>query len=286
MDFKKQLKLNEDISLTINSQKKDSKDNKAPKTYGEYLNTQVKNMVQQKADFTKANDAELKKMGKNMATVAKNKFKGLEGLPKNDTEANNMLQSEIAKQQMEADGDGQETEASIQAEKEIDELAKKIQESIDDEVPSKLLSAACVIMDIETLKILGVHSTKEWPRKSHNDEGPWGLPKGQIDDGETSEEAVIREVKEEVGIDIDASKLKHIGIVKYLPVKDLDLFIYNVSSDELNEILSSAKCESMFENKNGYEQPEVDDYKLCSINELGKRYQQAIKSKLGEIFQQ
>lgn len=129
MDFKKLLKLNEDFSLSIKSQKKEG-DDKAPKNYGEYVSKQVQSMVQNKADFSKANDNDIKKMGKNMATVAKSKFNNLEGLPKNDNEASNMLQSEIAKQQMEAAGDGKETDASIQAQKEIDDFTKKIQEGM------------------------------------------------------------------------------------------------------------------------------------------------------------
>lgn len=127
MDLKKLLMLNEDVALSINSQK-GGPDDKAPKNYGEYISTQVKSMIQQKADFTKANDKELQQMGKNMATVAKSKFKNLEGLPKNDVEANNMLQSEIQKQTMDADGDGKETDESIEAEKQIDDLTKKISE--------------------------------------------------------------------------------------------------------------------------------------------------------------
>lgn len=138
MDFKKLLKLNEDFSLSIKSQKKEG-DDKAPKNYGEYISKQVQSMVQNKADFSKANDNDIKKMGKNMATVAKAKFNNLEGLPKNDNEASNMLQSEIAKQQMAAAGDGKETDASIQAQKEIDDFAKKIQESI----VSSLSPSAC-----------------------------------------------------------------------------------------------------------------------------------------------
>lgn len=127
MDLKRLLMLNEDVALSINSQK-GGPDDKAPKNYGEYISTQVKSMIQQKADFTKANDKELQQMGKNMATVAKSKFKNLEGLPKNDVEANNMLQSEIQKQTMDADGDGKETDESIEAEKQIDDLTKKISE--------------------------------------------------------------------------------------------------------------------------------------------------------------
>lgn len=147
MDFKKLLRLNEDVNLSIKTQQK-ADDDKAPKNYGEYVSKQVQSMVQNKADFTKANDNDIKQMGKNMATVAKSKFKGLNGLPKNDNEASNILQSEIAKQQMDAAGDGEETDASIQAQKEIDDFTKKIQENVID----SLSFAACKMILNESFK--------------------------------------------------------------------------------------------------------------------------------------
>lgn len=36
--------------------------------------------------------------------------------------------------------------------------------------------------------------------KPSNDFGPWTLPKGRVDPGETHEEAALREVKEEAGV--------------------------------------------------------------------------------------
>lgn len=43
--------------------------------------------------------------------------------------------------------------------------------------------------------------------------GDWVLPKGRIEAGETQEEAALREVKEEVGI--NAEIIKYVGYVKY-----------------------------------------------------------------------
>lgn len=37
----------------------------------------------------------------------------------------------------------------------------------------------------------------------------WGFPAGKMEEGETPEEAVIREVKEEVGLDFTPTKLIH-----------------------------------------------------------------------------
>ena len=54
-------------------------------------------------------------------------------------------------------------------------------------------TGACVILTKED-KILGV--TRKY---NHSD---WGLPGGKLDPGETALEAIIRESKEETGLDI------------------------------------------------------------------------------------
>ncbi|MDO5018219.1 MAG: NUDIX domain-containing protein [Lagierella massiliensis] len=43
--------------------------------------------------------------------------------------------------------------------------------------------------------------------------GDWVLPKGRLEKGETKEEAALREVKEEAGV--DAEIIRYIGYVKY-----------------------------------------------------------------------
>ncbi len=42
------------------------------------------------------------------------------------------------------------------------------------------------------------------PSGAYNKKSPWGLPKGELDDGEDAFAAAVREVHEEVGVDVRA----------------------------------------------------------------------------------
>ena len=62
------------------------------------------------------------------------------------------------------------------------------------------------------------------------DKGKWDLPGGFIDPNETAEEAACREIKEELGIEIDLNNLKFVGSLpnvyhyKEVDYNTLDLF--------------------------------------------------------------
>ena len=57
----------------------------------------------------------------------------------------------------------------------------------------------------------------------------WGLVAGYIKSGETAEEAAIREVKEEVGLDV-----KKLNIIGTFASKDLDLLMVGYSANSEN----------------------------------------------------
>lgn len=61
-------------------------------------------------------------------------------------------------------------------------------------VPNELIFAVCALVVREDGKVLGV------TRKT--DHNAWGLVGGKIDPGETAIEAIIREVKEETGLNL------------------------------------------------------------------------------------
>lgn len=66
--------------------------------------------------------------------------------------------------------------------------------------------------------------------------GVWSIPGGQIENGEESLEAAVREFFEETSIDLDSGNLKFIGIVPRNT--DLDenhlsyMYIYYINSDD------------------------------------------------------
>ncbi len=59
------------------------------------------------------------------------------------------------------------------------------------------------------IEVLVVH-----PSGPYNRAAPWGIPKGEIDAGENSEEAARREVREETGIDV-TGPVSSLGWVDY-----------------------------------------------------------------------
>jgi len=61
----------------------------------------------------------------------------------------------------------------------------------------------------------------------------WGIPGGKIEKGETAHQAVLREVKEETGLDLP-HEVKHLGTV-YIRYPEVD-FIYHMYGHDLNDI--------------------------------------------------
>jgi 8-oxo-dGTP pyrophosphatase MutT (NUDIX family) len=88
----------------------------------------------------------------------------------------------------------------------------------------------------------------------------WDIPKGQGEPDEEPVEAALRELMEETGIVLDASRLKDLGRFVYRRDKDLHLFAVRVSDGEVK--LEDCVCESYFpRHRDGVMIPEMDAYK-------------------------
>lgn len=69
----------------------------------------------------------------------------------------------------------------------------------------------------------------------------WSIPKGEIDKGESSLEAAIRETREEAGLSIDPKHLMFLGEKKYKTNrKKIFVYLYNAKNmEDINPKLNS-----------------------------------------------
>lgn len=168
--------LNEDsVEIKSTSSNSSSSNENKPKNYGEYLDAQIKNAQKQKVDFSKADDNKRKTIAKNYATIAKSKYSNLQGLPKNDNEADDMLKASINKNAMDnaADNTNATSEAeAAKAQQEIDDLTKELTESIKNELSDaakERLSTAEKIKEKKLESIKEYFSKKQKKDESLND---------------------------------------------------------------------------------------------------------------------
>ncbi|TCK43031.1 8-oxo-dGTP pyrophosphatase MutT (NUDIX family) [Paraburkholderia sp. BL8N3] len=97
----------------------------------------------------------------------------------------------------------------------------------------------------------------------------WDVPKGHADPGESPLDAALRELVEETGIVLPASRLKDLGRFLYRRDKDLHLFAVRVAEDEVR--LENCVCESYFPRyRDGTMIPEMDAYRWVSPADVDK----------------
>ena len=100
-------------------------------------------------------------------------------------------------------------------------------------------------------------------RNQEPDKGKWDLPGGFIDPKENAEEAVCREIKEELNINIQSSELKYITtspnnyLYKNVPYRTMDIFyecalttdIVSIKAkDEISQLIWVKRAEIDLEN--------------------------------------
>jgi 8-oxo-dGTP diphosphatase len=89
-------------------------------------------------------------------------------------------------------------------------------------------------------------------KREDNDEvaaGTWELPGGKIEFGENLESALIREAKEETGIDIDVERLFYACTFLTSPTRQVVILAYLCNTKEKNVSLSEEHSEFMWASK-------------------------------------
>lgn len=111
----------------------------------------------------------------------------------------------------------------------------------------------------------------------------WECPKGQIDSGESTDNAAVREFKEETNITINKSKLEPVGMFPFHSSKKIFVYIYRM--DTLPSV-SSMRCDSMT-SAYGDPVPEVESYRYVKLKDYRKlRYEMhAAMEKVVEVIQ-
>lgn len=98
------------------------------------------------------------------------------------------------------------------------------------------------------------------------DKNTWSIPKGRPDNGETTSETAMRELKEETSLVVDAAKLFAMGNAFYKSGRELVAFGYRLQRPVDTKILF---CESLVVgDKKSF--PEVDEYKFVQPAEALK----------------
>ncbi len=117
----------------------------------------------------------------------------------------------------------------------------------------KLVGTAACIIDSFSLKVLLM---KKITKSSHN--GKWVMPGGKIEENETIDECILREVKEETNLDLILSgptkfveRVKQPDNVKYILFYRIGLLVYQYdksgqkSKEEMTINTEPSKCSEL-----------------------------------------
>jgi 8-oxo-dGTP pyrophosphatase MutT (NUDIX family) len=140
-------------------------------------------------------------------------------------------------------------------------------------VTGKIVSCGIVLLDPDG-RVLLAHATGT----NH-----WDIPKGQGEPGETEAQSACREMVEETGIHVAASRLIDLGRYVYRRDKDLHLFAARASADELD--LSRCVCVSLFPRReDGVMIPEMDAWRWTVPDEVERFASRSLTRLFGTLL--
>ena len=111
-------------------------------------------------------------------------------------------------------------------------------------------------------------------RKVNPDKGKLDLPGGFIDPSENAEQAVCREIKEELGLDLQSSELKYITtspnnyLYKNVPYRTMDIFYEVVLKSDEVAVAAKDEIESLIWKKRS--EIDLDEIGFVSIKKVIK----------------
>ena len=108
----------------------------------------------------------------------------------------------------------------------------------------------------------------------------WDVPKGLAEPGEAPVDAAVRELREETGLQAPADALTPLGVHRYLPGKDLALFVWRPANMPDPATLV---CASVFPAPGGASLPEFDRFALLAWDDATPRVGRNMARVLAEV---
>ena len=108
----------------------------------------------------------------------------------------------------------------------------------------------------------------------------WDIPKGVAEPGEDFAAAAVRELREETGLEAPPEALRGLGVHRYLPGKDLALFLWRVDAMPAPGDL---RCTTFFRAADGAMVPEFDAFAVLPWAEALPRFGRNLQRVLGEV---
>lgn len=97
----------------------------------------------------------------------------------------------------------------------------------------------------------------------------WDIPKGMLDEGETTLQAAMRELREEAGVHFAPARFAELGRFAYRRDKQLHLYLVQAGA-ELGDLATLA-CTSYFPDpRTGAPTPETDGFRWATRAELAR----------------